>query len=173
MRNIADTLTGLVFVAVATGFVLANHPYLMPSEAVLGEVAMVIHDLESELATVEHTNGVIPRGVDLGQLMRHSPATAIIGKPGDPPLMPELSEENGRTLLGGCPADIEHWSVLRMDHALLTGIPDRWEPRTVKVCLDRNGANGPNREGYDVIWLAFSRTGSPHITLIPSGAERI
>lgn len=173
MINLSDTIVGVVMIAVIGGYVFVNQVQGAPNEAVLGEISQIMNDLESELKQVEGYDGSIPQDAPLKNLLEEGKNTILMGKPSDPPLMPDIHETDKQQWLGGCLTDDKHWSLLRSDYSALTQIPERWHAPTIKVCLDRNGSKGPNLEGFDVIWLSFSRTGSPHITLIPVATDSV
>jgi hypothetical protein len=171
MHGLPDTIVGVCLVGVIAGYVLVNQAQGLPSEAVLAEISVIMNDLESELHTVERSNGHLPPNVNLASLLDQGQHTAIVGQAGDPPLMPDVVKRNDQHWLGGCPVDEGTWVLLRKDYSALTQIPADWDKPVIQLCLDRNGPRGPNMEGYDVIWLSFSRTSSPHITLIPARTE--
>jgi len=164
MQKSSELLMCVLLIAVSWGYLSLSQAQNTPKEAALADTSVILSDMESELKTVETPSGKIPAGTNLYQLLTHSPHIALIGKSSDPPLMPDISG----THLGGCPVNDQNWTALRYDYAALTQIPTTWDDPHIKLCLDRNGPAGPNLPGYDVIWLQLSRTGSPHVTLIPS-----
>ncbi len=138
-----------------------------PAEAVLGQTSLIINDLEAELGRQGTSGGIVPAGLNLPQFFKSAKNTAIVGKKDDAALMPDITQTDGNIRLGGCPINANDWIILRVDQSALTGIPEQWVSPSLKLCLDRNGGKGPNKEGYDVIWLSMSRTSVPHITLLP------
>jgi hypothetical protein len=165
----SDNVIGITLLAVVAAYSVINQSQAAPKEAILGEISQIMNDLESEMEKAELPNGMIPAHTNLYALLRESPSRAVIGQVGDAPLVPDIVEDETRgNTLGGCVIGNEQWAMLRMDHSALTEITDNWHQPVIKICLDRNGSAGPNLEGYDVIWLSFSRISSPHITMIPA-----
>jgi len=170
MQKPSEALMGILLIAVSWGYLSLSQAQNTPKEAVLADISVILSDMESQLKTVETRSGAIPENTNLLTLFQHGASTALVGKSTDAPLLPDISGTDKSPHLGGCPVDDTQWTVLRLDYAALTQVPERWTTPTLKLCLDRNGPGGPNMNGYDVIWLQLSRTGSPHITLIPASS---
>ena len=168
-----DTIIGLILLLVILGYAVMNRLDPPQQEAVLAEVSAVVLDIETSLNTAEKHG--LSAQTPLAQLIHDAPKTAMVDHNDAPWLLPDLSlpkdaPPDQQPALGGCPTQKDNWVALRTDHIALTDIPDRWVNPVERICLDRNGAQGPNREGVDVIWLAVSRQSKPHVTLIPTGA---
>lgn len=169
MKSWSDTLIGITLIAVLVGYFMLNQTETARSEAILGELSQIMNDLEQTLRQKESYPGMIPADIPLTHLLKSAQSSAMVTTAKDPSLMPDMQEDEAshRVTIGGCPLSGGNYALLRYDHVALTEIPEIWRADHLKICLDRNGALPPNREGYDVIWLSVSRQGSPHVTLIP------
>lgn len=166
-RNLANALMGILLIVVSSGYLMLVQNRQEDKEAVLAEISQSVSSLEADLKSVEGANGRILPSVSLLAVLKRSPKTAVVAQHGDVALVPDIRKHNDATWLGGCKVDTANWVVIRTDYAILTQVPQDWQTPVVHTCLDRNGPQGPNLEGYDVIHLSWSRVGRPHITLLP------